>query len=228
MSEQIPYVDVEFMENAEPRCPCVILLDTSHSMNGQPIDQLNEGMELLSQALLADELASNRVELAVITFGGKVEPAHEFTLPRDFIPQAFSASGATPMAEAVVKGYQLLEARKEEYRKAGVQYFRPWMFLITDGAPTDASSTYWSDAVRLVQNGEDNKHLSFFGVRVNNADKVKLDELCPSGRPSVKLRGLEFNELFSWLSSSLRKISASNPGDKMVLPSNEGWISVDV
>ena len=35
---------VEFAENPEPRCPCVLLLDTSASMHGEPISALNEGL----------------------------------------------------------------------------------------------------------------------------------------------------------------------------------------
>ncbi|MGN6627624.1 MAG: hypothetical protein ACTHLN_13480, partial [Tepidisphaeraceae bacterium] len=44
MAEQIPFGTNDFAENPEPRCPCVLLLDTSQSMFGQPIQELNEGL----------------------------------------------------------------------------------------------------------------------------------------------------------------------------------------
>ena len=42
---QVPFADVGFVDNPEPRCPCVLLLDTSGSMQGQPISQLNAGLK---------------------------------------------------------------------------------------------------------------------------------------------------------------------------------------
>ena len=46
MAEQVPYTfdAAEFAENPEPRVPCVLLLDTSGSMTGKPIAELNEGL----------------------------------------------------------------------------------------------------------------------------------------------------------------------------------------
>ena len=56
---------VEFAENPEPRCPCVLLLDTSGSMRGEPIAALSEGLKAFKEDLTKDPLASRRVELAV-------------------------------------------------------------------------------------------------------------------------------------------------------------------
>ena len=52
----------EFADNPEPRCPVVLVLDTSGSMNGMPIMELNEGLRAFGTALKADRLASLRVE----------------------------------------------------------------------------------------------------------------------------------------------------------------------
>lgn len=42
--KQQPFADAEFAENPEQRCPCLLLLDTSGSMGGRPIAELNEGL----------------------------------------------------------------------------------------------------------------------------------------------------------------------------------------
>ena len=66
----IPLQDmVEFADNPEPRCPCVLILDTSGSMRGSPIEALNEGVQTFRRELQKDALASLRVETAVIIFG---------------------------------------------------------------------------------------------------------------------------------------------------------------
>ncbi|MDF1756418.1 MAG: VWA domain-containing protein [Verrucomicrobiales bacterium] len=226
--EQLPFIDVEFVDNPEPRCPCVLLLDVSYSMQGAPIDALNEAIQQFKDELLQDRLASKRVEVAVVTFGENVRPVHEFVTPDNFFPEEFVVNGATPMAEAVVKGNQLLDARKAQYREAGISYFRPWMFLITDGIPTDINTHYWEEAKTVVRNGEENKHLLFFGVAVTDADQRVLDELCPLNRPSLKMRGLSFRELFSWLSASLRTVSSNTPGGQTSLPPTDSWTSIDI
>src|SRR4051812_39718221 len=101
MSEQIPFIDVEFVDNPEPRCPCVLLLDTSSSMQGEPITALNEGVELFGRELNGDRLASKRVEVAVVTFGQGVQTVQDFVSATAFLPPRFEASGSTPMGEAV-------------------------------------------------------------------------------------------------------------------------------
>jgi hypothetical protein len=60
---------VEFADNPDPRCPCVLLLDTSSSMQGQPVGALNEGMRVFQADVQTDELAQRRSEIALVTFG---------------------------------------------------------------------------------------------------------------------------------------------------------------
>src|SRR5580658_8076240 len=81
MSEQTEYPGFEaseFAENPEPRVPCVLLLDVSGSMSGQPIAELNEGLVTLKDTLSADSLASKRAEIAIVTFGGTVNVIQNF------------------------------------------------------------------------------------------------------------------------------------------------------
>ena len=59
MAPQRPFDDIIFAENPEPRCPCVLLLDTSASMSGQPIQELNLGLSAYFDELLADPVAAN-------------------------------------------------------------------------------------------------------------------------------------------------------------------------
>ena len=187
--EQEPFHAAEFAENPEPRCPCLLLLDTSGSMQGDPINQLNEGLLGFKSELMADSMAAKRVEVAVVSFG-PVMVESEFTTPDFFTPPRLRASGATPMGEAITWGLDMVDARKSVYRSQGISYYRPWVFLITDGSPTDS----WKSAATRVQAAEKSRSLSFFAVGVEGTDMSKLGQIAT--RTPLKLKGLQFQELF--------------------------------
>lgn len=219
MSEQITFATSDFASNPEPRCPCILLLDVSGSMNGRPINELNAGLVTFRDELLADPLALKRVELGIVTFG-PVHVEQPFTCAANFFPPILFARGDTPMGAAITKALDMVEERKREYRANGISYYRPWIFLITDGAPTDE----WQAAANKVFRGEEDKRFAFFSIGVQGADMKTLAQI--SVRQPLPLQGLQFRELFSWLSSSLRSVSRSTPGTEVVLEAPKGWTSV--
>lgn len=219
MSEQISFETNDFASNPEPRCPCVLLLDVSGSMGGLPISELNAGLTLFKDELAADALAMKRVEVAIVTFGPtKVEMP--FTSASTFYPPTLNAQGDTPMGGAIMQALDLVRERKNEYKANGIAYYRPWVFLITDGGPTDA----WQSAADAVREGEASKAFAFFAIGVKGANMDTLSQI--SVRTPLTLDGLKFRELFSWLSSSLRSVSQSTPGTEIALESPKGWASV--
>ena len=216
--DQTPFDGAEFALNPEPRCPCLLLLDTSGSMQGAPITELNAGLVTLKDELMADALAAKRVEIAIVTFG-PVKVANQFQTVDAFAPPRLSASGNTPMAKAVERGIELLNDRKEDYRANVIPYYRPWIFLITDGAPTDD----WTDIPALVRHGEDRNAYAFFAVGVAGANMEILSRIAV--REPLLLSGLRFRDLFGWLSTSLKGVSQSRVGTKVSLFS-PGWAEV--
>ena len=203
----------DFIENPESRCPCVLLLDTSGSMAGRPIDELNQGLQTFAQDVKNDVLASRRVECAIITFGTSVNLACDFITADQFSPPSLSADGATPMGEAVNMAIDLIKARKQIYKQNGVAYYRPWVLLLSDGAPTDAS--VWPNAAARAKREQQDKSLILFAIGVSGANLATLEQF--SLRPAHRLEGLKFSEFFRWLSSSLSARSRSQPGESIAL-----------
>jgi uncharacterized protein YegL len=116
--------------NAERRCPVVLLQDTSGSMQAD-IQTVNEGLRMLRDDLLADRLASQRVEIAIVSFG-PVELIQDFVSVDRWVPPRLGADGSTPMGEAMRFALQQIRLRKRAYREAGIPYYRPWIWLVTD------------------------------------------------------------------------------------------------
>ena len=208
MSEQTEYAGFEaseFAENPEPRVACVLLLDVSGSMatvvagvsqdTGEVvqgdggtyrvvtggttrIDLLNQGLLALKQTLAADSLAGKRAEIAIVTFGGVVTVAQDFVTAEHFRPPHLEATGGTPMGQAISTGLQMVAQRKDIYRSNGVSYYRPWVFLITDGGPTDE----WKAAAQQVKQGEGAKSFAFFTVGVEGSDFDTLAQISTARR----------------------------------------------
>jgi uncharacterized protein YegL len=222
--DQVPFDASEFVDNPEPRCPCLLLLDSSTSMAGQRIDELNAGLETFASQLTSDELAAKRVEVAILSFG-PVRLETDFTTAENFTPPVLRANGATPMGEAINTGLDLIEQRKRLYREQGVAYYRPWVFLITDGEPTDK----WRDAAARVHSGEETKTFSFFAVGIEDANMDVLARISSPRREPLRLRGLDFRSLFTWLSNSMSSVSRSQPGEEVPIvnpAAPQGWAVV--
>lgn len=223
MIEQIPFGTNSFAENPEPRVPCVLLLDVSSSMSGQRIAELNAGLGVYKEELMSDSLAAKRVEVAIVTFGGEVTTQVDFTTAESFTAPVLEPHADTPMGAAINRAIEMITDRKATYRSNGIAFYRPWIFMITDGAPTDD----WHGAAERVKQGEKSKSFSFFAVGVEGADFGVLGQIAT--REPLKLKGLRFRDLFQWLSNSQQSVSRSTPGEEVPLPNPtapDGWATV--
>jgi uncharacterized protein YegL len=210
------------LANRQRRTPCVLLLDRSYSMQGEKIHRLNAGLDVFRQDILRNPVAAQSVDLAVISFG-------PVRLERDFAPvnesETFQlqASGATPLREALELAMLKVTERKHSYQQHGISYYRPWIFLLTDGEPTDndghGSNGYRALIPPLELAAQEQKFTLFtIGVNVSAHGRTVLDELSrPFNGRCLDLDNLKFEEMFLWLSASLSRVSQSAPGERVQL-----------
>lgn len=203
--------NLEFVLNPEQRLACVLVLDTSLSMQSGSIDQLNAALKEFESDIKQDALAQKRVEVAIVTFGEKVKVWQPFIAAAQFSAPTLTASGMTPMGAALDLALDELDKRKLQYRDNGVPYYRPWMFLITDGAATDSLEA----VSKRIKHQEENKGVAFFPLGVEDAD---MEQLATIGlRPPLKIAGSRFREFFLWLSASLASGSQTAPTETVKL-----------
>lgn len=205
-------------DNREPRQPLVLLIDTSGSMSGD-LPDVAQGVAGLRAALGRDAVARNRVELVVVTFGGEVTVHGDFGEAAVFEPPVLSAAGATPMAAAIEQALDLVDLKKRAYKESGLEYYRPMLFLITDGEPTDVAR--WPEAVRRVRDAERAKKILLLCVGTKSANFDKLRDLTPDRTP-LRLKEAQWETMFQWLSRSLQARSRSRPGEETPLEDPTG------
>ena len=201
------------VSNPAPRCPVILLLDTSGSMSGQPLRELQSGLDQFLRETSDDETASMSVELEIITFGGDVEIQASFAPVCDIadMPPMLSANGSTPLGEALKLADSELKARRRLYKQKGIASYKPWIVLMTDGCPND---NYKSAAASMKSLGEEGK-LQYIGIGIGDeADFDTLRDILPERPGPVKLKGLCFKEFFKWLTDSLKSVSASSVAEQ--------------
>ena len=197
-------LDLELI--SERHVACVFLLDTSGSMNKDgAIDKLAAGIRAFREQTMnnqkTDEVTRACIDIACVTYGGDVCEIQPFTTVDKMIVPTLVASGGTPMGEAINKGLDMITAQKAKYNEYGTPYFRPWLFNITDGGPTD---DYSGATIRLKKMEAEKKVLGYC-VGVENFNRNAMATIFEPER-LFELKNLNFPSLFQFVSSSLLAI----------------------
>lgn len=211
------------------RVPVLVLIDTSSSMNRKTkdetgdkrpkIEQLNDGLETFRQEIKGDFKAERAVDVSVLTFGGDVTVEDSFTEIDDWQPPTLTASGSTPMCEALVRGANHLKDYRDQLRDDDYTLKKALVWVLTDGKPTDDSGSEWDKAQSVVERGTEDGELLFYGVGIGDrADLDTLDDLAAAAPDDSKTHVFQlesgmFQEFFRIVSESAQAQSEGADAD---------------
>lgn len=210
----------------EAHLACVLLLDTSGSMEGAPIDSLNHALRDFKEKVSMDEMAKKRVDIAIVEFNDSAAVVQDFTPISQMSPVTLEAGGITAMGAGINMAIDMVKDRNRFYNSLGTPVYKPWIFMISDGEPTDDIES----AARRIQE-EENKgshgKLKFFALGVPGYDKDTLFKLT---KRVMELSDTDFAGIFDWMSESMVSISVSRVGEEVRLgnlPENARVVPTD-
>ena len=189
--------------NYEQKCLCVLVLDTSGSMNADnAIGQLNQGLQTFKSQIMNDETARDRLEIAIVSFNSEIKVELQPSLISEIEMPTLKASGQTQLVRAIEEAQQVIKDRKDYYKSKGLTYYRPWIVVMTDGDPYPANQDIDGIAQKIQEDADAKKYV-FFMIGVGNEvhDDV-LSKLTTSQFPAMRMDAVNFAEFFQWLSAS--------------------------
>ncbi len=119
------------------RLPVYLLLDTSYSMSGEPIEAVKNGVQLLVSTLRQDPYALETAFLSVITFDSSAKQLVPLTELPSFQAPDLKLAGTTALGAALRLLAERIEAEVTRTTADTKGDWKPLVFLMTDGAPTD-------------------------------------------------------------------------------------------
>ncbi|MDN5423471.1 MAG: VWA domain-containing protein [Chryseobacterium sp.] len=177
------------------------LLDTSGSMNGEPIQALNNGFNGLISMLRADPQAMDSLHLSVITFDREVKNIIPLIDLASFYPMEITCpdSGPTHTGAALEMVSELVKKELVKGSSDEKEDWRPLLFIFTDGKPSDIQK--YRQMIPVIRSLE-------FGAIVGCAAGPKADEqfLKELTDHVVKLDttdAITLSSFFKWVSSSI-------------------------
>lgn len=218
MSKETPKFDAsDFGRSTRRRLPICFCLDVSGSMAGNPIRQLNDGLQSFFSSIKENEETLAASDICIVTFGGTVDIFLPFgRLNKDTsVPKIQATTSLTPMGEGILTSLELLAARKEGYKQLGIKYYQPWLVVITDGAPQgDDAIENMEKAIVAVNELESSGRLVVFNIGVGNSVDFSLLKRVSVKRPEpICIDSAQFSKLFEFLGSSSSSIVSSGMKD---------------
>ncbi|MRX67009.1 Uncharacterized conserved protein YegL, contains vWA domain of TerY type [Flavobacterium resistens] len=187
------------------RLPIYFLIDISESMVGEPIQQVEEGLATIIQALKTDPHALETVYVSIIVFAGQPKTLVPLQEIVSFYPPKFPIGSGTSLSKGL--GHLMYELRsnivKTTYEVKGD--WKPIVFLFTDGVPTDDTQAAINEWKNNWQRTANLIAVSFG----NETDTKLLGELTENVLHFKNTNVQSYKEFFKWVTDSIKTSSIS-------------------
>lgn len=210
----------------EPRpLPIFILADTSGSMRGEKINELNLAIREMILALNETDDIRGKFQLSIIAFGGHVEVVQPLADIDEVTPRELEASGNTPMGEAIETAMEMIEDRNIVSSRA----YTPTIVLISDGIPTDCpESIYleknysdWEPLKQLHSRKRSSKCQRLaLGIGEDSDTEMLRAFIANPDVPLIKVDDAAgITKFFRWITmSTVARIQSANPNETETVP----------
>jgi uncharacterized protein YegL len=208
---------------SESHMALVFLLDTSGSMGGNPIRDLNAGLNRFKVEVCKDKQTRDILDVAIIEFNSTHRVVQDF-VPVEYMETVnLGVAGSTVMSTPIEKALDMVDERSRFYRRSGTEPYKPWVLMVTDGAPDSDDDI--SSVTQRIKNMEEAGKVSFRSLGVEGYNPEVLHALC--GKKVMKLIGTDFTSFFDWVKKSMRSVSQSSPGERPKAEDLTGNVVVD-
>ncbi len=209
----------------EPRpLPIFILADTSGSMRGEKINELNLAIREMLAALNAADDIRGKFQMCVIAFGGEVRIVQELADINSITLPELTASGNTPMGQT----FEVLENMIEDRNVVSSRAYTPTIVLISDGIPTDCSEDMYRrknyfdwEPLKELHNGERSSKCQRLALGIgDDADMEMLKVFIDNPEiPVIKTKDASgITRFFRWVTmSTVARMNSVNPNEANVV-----------
>ena len=195
----------------------MLVVDGSLSMaQSGAIASLNEGLQMLARDLKADDDIADAVQIAILRMGDQDEVVEltGFVDGADFTPPTVTANGSTPLGKAVDRAMSMIEEQKQRYRDNGISYKRPWLWIMSDGEPTDD----WKPVAQRARAAQEARRFTLWAIGVGKDAPLHALKAFTNGDRCFRIGDRDFKAMFEWMSASMSAGSRVAAGQQMSLP----------
>lgn len=187
------------------RLPIYFLIDISESMVGEPIQQVEEGLATIIQTLKTDPNAMETVWVSIIVFAGQAKTIVPLQELINFYPPRFPIGSGTSLSKGL--GHLMFELRKNIVRTT-IEVkgdWKPVIFLLTDGVPTDDTQIAISEWKQNWMHKANLVAISFG----DESDMQLLGELTDNVLHFKNADANSYKQFFKWITDSIKTSSES-------------------
>lgn len=194
------------LEGTSRRLPIYLLLDVSGSMSGAPIEAVNNGLKDLEAALKSDPHALESAYVSIVAFESDSQQIIPLTEAGQFRAPILDASGGTSLGKALNFLSQCLDREVQPKSANHPGDWKPLIFLMTDGEPTDE----WQGPAQDFKNRTVSRPANLIAIGCGPyVNTNTLRQLTESVLLMQDMSPEKIKSLFQWISQSAKVASKS-------------------